>query len=493
MEFSSTIATEHDRAFFFLRLPSGHIRFVSTSVLDTLGYLPEEFIEHFNNLLTGHELNSKRDRYLHDVLNNREAVIYPLEFFHKNGSFRWLEFREHPEFDSTRTLTHIFGWAFDISSKFKSPNPDKSEIPTEIVPDSDFILDLYRHIPSGIYTISPDKKITSLNKWAETITGYKESELIGKPCCILYSSPCPSHCIAFNEDIQKPSRNTERELRRKDGSIIPVSKNINVVRDKSGMIMQVIETFEDLSEKKELQKSEKLLQLKLIEQSKMASLGELATGIAHEVNQPLTYVSTFLQILDKEKDKFALPEVYHEKIEFCKKQVSRLFEVISHLRSFGRRENSSEESCHLKAVLNDAMLLLGERLKHRTIALTLELAEDLPKILIKPGQLEQIMLNLAQNSIDALATDIKHPSINIKALRNGVFVRIEFSDNGCGIPQEVKNRIFEPFFTTKEMGKGTGLGLSIIHDIVRDAGGALFCESELNQGTKFTFDLPLEA
>jgi C4-dicarboxylate-specific signal transduction histidine kinase len=228
----------------------------------------------------------------------------------------------------------------------------------------------------------------------------------------------------------------------------------------------------------------------LVQAGKLATLGELATGIAHELNNPLNNIGLFagnaidsLELGEESKGRAvgALRDVLQ--------QVRKATEIISHLRTFGRAAPVSRDLVSLRVVIEQAISLVQEQLRLRQIDVTIELG---PEDLIVEGnsiQLEQVFINLLTNARDAVA-DSPRKAIRISGAIHSTDVQVTFTDTGRGIPRELEGRIFDPFFTTKEIGKGTGLGLSIIYGIVREHGGTISVVSRPGEGATFLISLP---
>ncbi|MBF0237616.1 MAG: response regulator [SAR324 cluster bacterium] len=242
----------------------------------------------------------------------------------------------------------------------------------------------------------------------------------------------------------------------------------------------------------EQEATQKHLQEQLLQSAKLASIGELATGIAHEINQPLSYISGHVQTLleDIELEDVTLKEVYALMKEF-EKRIGRINSIISHLRFFGREHGSTFSETNLVDVFESCLLLLNEKIRLRSIELKFEHSENLPLIQGNPHQLEQVLINLFQNAIDALEhRNDGRITVQINHHPERGVIEIRFTDNGSGISPKDLGHIFDPFFTKKPVGKGTGLGLSISFGIIQAHRGTIVCESELNQGTCFIITLP---
>ncbi|MBU4153956.1 MAG: response regulator [Proteobacteria bacterium] len=247
----------------------------------------------------------------------------------------------------------------------------------------------------------------------------------------------------------------------------------------------------DLKLQHELESQRRDAEIKMLSQAKLASLGEIATGIAHEINQPLTYIQIILQSTAKDIDNKCLDlKELRCDIDESIRQIRRITNIINHLRTFGRADSGDSDAVSLPRILEGTLVLYSENLRLRNIQLSINTHKDLPLVYGNINQLEQVFNNLLQNAIDAL-TDSDDPTITINFRFNNGMVETSLIDNGSGINNEILTKIFEPFFTTKPTGKGTGLGLSIVYGIIADHNGAIECHSQPGQGCRFTFTLPV--
>jgi C4-dicarboxylate-specific signal transduction histidine kinase len=229
--------------------------------------------------------------------------------------------------------------------------------------------------------------------------------------------------------------------------------------------------------------------------SKMATLGEMATGVAHELNQPLNVIQLGTDFLRKmiERGEGISDEELSKVSRNISEQVMRASKIVDHLREFGRRHDMEVYPLDLNEPIQDVFKLLGQQLKLRDIEVVLQLDQDLPKMLGDKNRLEQIFLNLVANARDAMVA--KGPKtikkLTITTCHEGDSVLATVSDTGTGIPDKIQKKIFDPFFTTKEPGKGTGLGLSIAYNLAKDFKGEMDVTSTLDVGTTFRIRFPI--
>jgi signal transduction histidine kinase len=243
----------------------------------------------------------------------------------------------------------------------------------------------------------------------------------------------------------------------------------------------------------------KEMQSQLIQSAKLASIGELASGVAHELNQPLMVIRANVQLMMRTVDKgSALSSVRDQPLGLVEANTKRMMNIINHLRTFSRQSKEKFGPVDVNNIIEGSLLMVGEQLRLRNIDLKLELMEDLPKISGNVNQLEQVVLNLLTNARDVIeAFGTKNKRIRVIKVSTGTsgknreWVEVLVRDTGQGINNKDLKRIFEPFFTTKEVGDGTGLGLSISYGIVKDHHGMIDVAETGAGGTTFRVRLPV--
>src|SRR5437899_1655619 len=304
------------------------------------------------------------------------------------------------------------------------------------------------------------------------------------------------HILAdYEEDRRRLARQTERldNSRRALLHLLQDSQKDKLHLEASRKA--TIHIMGDLRETTaEMQRREQELrdkQEQLVQAGKLATLGELTTGVAHELNNPLNNMGLFvgnaidlieLGVSDKGR-------IVGE-LRRATQQVRKATEIISHLRTFGRAAAVSREPISLRQVIERARSLMQEQLRLREIEVTVDLGSEEPVVVGNPIQLEQVFINLLTNARDAMA-DSPRKAIRISGSVGYAAVEVAFADTGHGIRPGLERRIFDPFFTTKEVGKGTGLGLSITYGIVKEHGGTISVVSHFNEGATFLIRLPL--
>jgi signal transduction histidine kinase len=241
------------------------------------------------------------------------------------------------------------------------------------------------------------------------------------------------------------------------------------------------------------------VQEKTVRTDRLVSLGRLAATVAHEINNPLSVVLTYIKLILKliERDRFT-PERLEEVrryLTYMEQETSRCGEIAKNLLSFARQSKSEMKPQSVVDVINRTLLLVSYDFKQRNVQLVKELEDDLPLILCDANQIQQALLNLLENAAEAMS---EGGTITLQAhrLSDAGFVEVVITDTGCGIPAARQNDIFEAFFTTKEKGKGVGLGLAVVQSIITRHQGVIEVESPLtkaksNPGTRFRIRLPI--
>jgi histidine kinase len=238
----------------------------------------------------------------------------------------------------------------------------------------------------------------------------------------------------------------------------------------------------------------------LIQASKMATLGEMATGVAHELNQPLSVIKTAssFSINKIEKHEPIADEILFNILMKIDSNIDRATKIINHMRQFARKSDMDLEKVQLNDVLKRAFEIFSQQLKVRGIEVQWHMEKKLPRIYADPSRLEQVFINLLLNARDAIEEKWDYAKstegekkIILKTMCDRQWVICEVCDTGKGVSDAIADKIFEPFFTTKEVGKGTGLGLSISYGIIKDCGGSIRVDPNDPEGTCFVLKFPI--
>ena len=259
------------------------------------------------------------------------------------------------------------------------------------------------------------------------------------------------------------------------------------------VLMTVFTTRMTINRLKEADMKAAELNAQLMQSDKLAALGKMAAGVAHEINNPLQVIIQQIgwmeDLLEEEELKQSENiEEFGKAIKKIEDHVERARKVVHGMLGYARKMEPHLEDVDVNAVIRQTIDLLGNYARINNITIKTELSTDLPIIAADGSQLQQVFMNLVSNAIDAIG---KNGTIEIKSRKSGSEIHIEVSDSGPGIPEQMQKRIFDPFFTTKETGKGVGLGLWVTHNIVEKMGGSISVKSRVGQGATFTIQVPI--
>jgi PAS domain S-box-containing protein len=275
---------------------------------------------------------------------------------------------------------------------------------------------------------------------------------------------------------------------KKDGTRVYTEDSIFPMRDEEGKIIGFRGISRDITDRKQREEEKKQLEQKAQFASRLASVGELASGVAHEINNPLTAVIGYAHLLLERKD---IPVDIKRDVEVINEGAQRVAGIIKKLLVFARQTKPERTYVDINEIINTTLDLRAYSLQSNNIKVILQLDPDLPMTVADPGQLQQVFLNLIMNAETEVKLVHGGGKLSIKTEQIGDNLRISFKDNGLGIAKENLERIFNPFFTTRKVGQGTGLGLSVCHGIVTEHKGRIWAESQLGKGATFIVELPI--
>ncbi len=341
--------------------------------------------------------------------------------------------------------------------------------------------------PDGIQITNPDGYIIYSNKAAEEIFGFSPDEFRGKNVKEIHADPEFVSSVIIPHIKETGRWVGELMARNRGGREFPIWLNTSMVKDSQGNPMAMVGVIRDLTEHKEMEKLER----QLLQSDKLATVGLLAAGIAHEINNPLGNISLYSQMLQKK----ATDENTRSKLTIINDEANRAALIVKELLDFSRPSEPDKSPIDINKEIRKVLSILSLQLKDLSIRNPqlndIRIITDLghlPLIQADSGQIKQVMMNILTNSVQSIT---KNGEIMVRTVAKEGFVEISISDNGCGIPKENLSKIFDPFFTTKEHGRGTGLGLSISYGIIKRHNGSIEVESEAEKGTTFTIKLPV--
>ena len=419
---------------------------------------------------------------LRKALKGEETANYEFPLFTKSGDRVDVLLNSTTRRDADGGVSGVIGVGQDIT-ELNKVRIEQESIASELV-------QLVDTANAPIFGIDAQGKINEWNQRAESITGFTKAEVMGRD--LVASFITDEYKVSVDEVLQKALKgeetaNYEFPLFTKSGDRVDVLLNSTTRRDADGGVSGVIGVGQDIT-------GLKLAQAQVIQSSKLASLGEMATSVAHELNQPLNTIRlASSNITDRISVNKVTPDYLVKKLKRIDDQVVRASGIINHLKMFGRNASEEPHALNPEEVMKSVIKLIGEQLRLDDIEVIVEFMDKTVFVSGHQIQLEQVFLNIISNARYAILENIKN--IENKIQITGVVtdcnkVVISITDTGGGVPDKILAHIFTPFITSKPMGKGTGLGLSVSYGIISEMNGTITVENA-DDGSCFKVTLPI--
>ncbi len=403
-------------------------------------------------------------------MHNHEEVLR-----RKDGSPVHVFMNCHAMRDAAGNIVQHRGLMLDVSVLRQSQ--------TELQRERDFSSKILNHTQSLILVTDTEGVISYANRrWSGL--GFQQNQILTHPLPDLCA---PQRRAALRDALAAVARgqqvdNFDLPLVRADGVSAQFSVNLSPISGEDGRVSSIVVVMTDVTDST-------MLRAKLIHAEKMAAVGQLVSGVAHEVNNPLTAILGFTDLLMENPE---LPESARRDLRVVLQEAQRTKQIVQNLLSFARQMPPQRQPVQLNSILERTVHLRSYDFISHGIQVVERLDESLPQVIGDSHQLQQVFLNILNNAYDAVRETARPARIEIMSTRADAFVEISFRDNGPGIPDT--GPIFDPFYTTKDVGKGTGLGLSICYGIVREHGGEIVCHNNPDsEGATFIVRLPVTA
>jgi len=462
---------------------NGRFTYINPKVERITGHPVQDLIGHsFTEILAPEHIESTVDRFRRG-LSGEKISIYEVDLIHKDGKKIPVELNVTSLLDADNKPIGRTGVARDITERKQTEESlRKSEAKSQLI---------LQTIPSGLFTVDTDRKITYWNKEAEKITGLKTKEVIGKNCIEALDCDDCKGCGLFDKKADEPLYEKECLL-HVEGKKIIISKNTDSLKDENGQLVGGLVSFVDITKSKRLE-------AQLLQSQKMESIGTLAGGIAHDFNNILLPIIGYTEMAMAE-----MPENSTARIELEEviKSSNRAKELVLQILTFSRNHSKEQKPLEIQSVIKEALKFLRVSIP-TTIEISQSIDNECGAVMGNPTQIHQILMNLCTNAYHAMEDKggvllVSLANVHLDAesiasypgLNSGDYVKLTISDTGHGMEKAVKDRIFEPYFTTKEVDRGTGMGLSVVHGIVTSHNGYITAYSEPDKGTTFNVYLP---
>jgi PAS domain S-box-containing protein len=459
----------------FFSTPSGRFVEVNDAMVRMLGYSSREELLQVDIPTQLYFSPEQRNRHSalmqeHGSLRNFEATLR-----RKDGSPIHVLINAFGLHDGSGNLLQIRGLMLDVTGL--------RTYQSELHRERDFSAKILGNTQSLILVADTAGLVSYANRrWYDA--GFEQRELLGRP---LVELAAPGFARSLGEALQNTLSgqqvdNLQLQIVRASGVVGKFSANLSPMRDEQGIVTSIVAVLTDITDSD-------VLRDKLVHAEKMAAVGQLVSGVAHEVNNPLTAILGFTDLLMENPD---LPENARKDLRVILQEAQRTKQIVQNLLSFARQMPPQRTAVQLNSILRRTVQLRSYDFNSHGIEVIEHLDSELPEVLGDAHQLQQVFLNILNNAYDAVHEVKRAARIEIMSTKSGDSVEVSFSDNGNGISQP--DKIFDPFFTTKEIGKGTGLGLSICYGIVKEHGGEILCHNNLGgYGATFIVRLPATA
>lgn len=412
-----------------------------------------------------------------DVLQNAQQVSFETKVQLGEHPL-FLSTLKYPVLDANGTATAVVGLSKNVTKQ--------RETEAELFRTRDYLQNILHNAPMMVVTTDLEGRIVSFNRQAEASHGYKATEVRGKPVTMLFASPQEWEPLLRRVAQGATVQDHETTQLRKDGGQMIVSVTLAQLRDNAGNMIGTVAMSRDISQRKALMRQ-------IIQSERLASVGRLAAGVAHEINNPMAVIAEitgYLGDLMEGGDRTLFEMELREGLPKVASQIQRVRRITSRLLSFARKSEVPMEVADVGAALTEIFPFLEKKARLAGVVIHRRLHSGLPPVSIEDLLLEEVLINLIRNAIHAMSPR-GHGNIWLFAVEKDGKVILTVRDDGPGIAEEVKDRLFDPFVSTKPVGKGTGLGLSICYGIVKQHGGDILVESEPGKGASFHVMLPI--
>jgi len=478
-----TILEEMQDDYFEVGL-AGNFSFVNDIICRQLGYSREELIGmNFRAIIASDDAENIYKTFNRVYREGQSIRAVTFKFGRKDGSSGVGELSAFPLRNKKGEIVGFRGVSHDVTKRIQMEkalrqSEERYRTVLEEMQEPYFEMDL-----AGRFTFFNDSLCRRL--------GYSKEELMGMHYKV-YTPPEESQRAfeAFNKVYRtgEPIKLFDRISIKKDGTRNLSETSVLPLRNEQGEIIGFRGLTRDLSERKKAEEERKQLEQKAQLASRLASVGELASGVAHEINNPLTGVIGYAHLLLARKD---ILKDMRQDVEIINEGAQRVAGIVKKLLVFARQTRPEQRYVNMNELIHTTLDLRAYELASSNIKVALQLARDLPMTIADPGQLQQVFLNLIINAETEMRLAHDKGKLSIKTEQIDNTIRISFKDNGPGIADENLGSIFDPFFTTREVGQGTGLGLSVCHGIVTEHKGRIWVESRLGKGATFVVELPI--
>jgi PAS domain S-box-containing protein len=457
------------------------VKYVNDRTFEIMLHTREDFLSRpFIEFIHPDDKQMVMGYYTAWVNHERVPSLYPFRFIDKDGSIKWAEIR-----------ATTFKWEGRPAVLVLMTDITERQRAAEALKQSE---ERYRLLAENsldvIWTVDLDLKPLYISPSIELYTGLKAEEVMQ---IVAQGDEYAGRLGMDRRDVERKQaamqallegeaevQVIEYKAKARDGRSYWASEKMSILHDDEGRVTGIIGVTRDITEQKKVTEN-------LIVADRLVSLGEMAGGLAHEINNPLTAVMGFAYLLQQNP---ATPPEIKEDVESIYRESKRAAEVVKNFLAFSRGQKAEKSAEPINVMVENVLKLRQTRMQKENIEVQLDLSEGLPSVYCDAAQIQQCLLNIILNAEYFMYQTCQRGTITISTRLSGGNIILSIADDGPGIAAEKLDHIFDPFYTTKQSGEGTGLGLSICHSIVRDHGGKIYVESAPGKGAVFTIELP---
>ncbi len=461
----------------------------SEEVFDIFRLDPKTFTPRIDSVLSLSPWPEERERgneLIQRAMTSRERGDYDQRFLFPDGSIGYYHSTFQGIYDAGGELVSIVGTVLDVTERKRAEGAlRESERQWQTTFDA---------IADGVILLAADDRVLKSNTAAERLLGKKATELLGQRYFeVLHGScaPVPGCPVV-----------AARQTKHRASMELPLGDRlynltVDPLLDSQNHFQGAVYVITDITERKRLERERAVIEAKLRQQQKLESIGTLAGGVAHEINNPVNGIMNYAQLI---QDRLPVESPLKEFTGEILHETHRVAGIVRNLLTFSRDEKQSHSPARICDIVESTLSLIRTVIRHDQIELVVDVPEDLPEVKCRSQQLQQVLMNLVTNARDALnqrysgenPDKVIRLSARLSERERRRWLRVTVEDHGTGITPEVRERMFDPFFTTKPRDRGTGLGLAISHGIVKEHHGELTVETEPGKLTRMHVDLPVD-
>lgn len=460
-------------------IQDGMVRYANPTALEGSGYSPEEVRgKSFLEFIHSDDRQTVAERHQKRLRGEDVPAVYEFRFVDKNGGVRWVSL----------SAARITWEGQPATLNFLTDVTERKQAEDALRKSEEEFRMLFEQMKEAVYVASSDGTIQRVNQAGLDLFGYSREEFEGADVRMLYADSDQRPHVVQQIERQGALLDFNLRMRKKGGEVMDCVITSGILRAPDGVSAGYLTLVRDVTEVRQLEAERGELEQRAQMTSRLATVGEMAAGIAHEINNPLTSVIGFAQLLAQGD----MPDELKEYAKMISDGGERVASIVRRLLTFARRQKPQRSYVDVNEIVDTSLQLRAYELKTNNIEVVRRLDPELPWTMADAGQLQQVFLNLIINAETAMRATHNGGRLTVSSRRKGESICVSFRDNGHGISKADLEKVFDPFFSTRGVREGTGLGLSICHGIVSEHRGRIYARSKPGRGSTFHVELPIE-